>query len=428
MTNPMHRRRFFEATAAAGLAAGVVRTARAGKPGPNETVVVGIMGTGIRGLAHSRTLARLKGAEVAYVCDVDERRAAEAASVVSKAGARTPEAVGDFRKILDDKGVDALIIATCNHWHGPATILACAAGKHVYVEKPCSHNPREGELMIEAARKHDRVVQMGNQRRSWPKIIEAVGLVREGAIGRPYLAKSYFYSNRASIGRGVEKAPPAWIDYALWEGPAPHRPYHDNYLHYTWHYFWHWGNGEVGNNGVHSIDVCRWALGVDFPTRVVSSGGHYHYDDDQQTPDTHTVGFEFGPDKAMSWQGISCNAARVGGSTFDIIIEGTEDALRINGAGYTLLDLQNKVVKEVSGQGGDAVHLTNFLDAIPGNAKLNSEIAEGHRSTLLCHLANIAHRTGHVLHCDPQTGRILNDDDAMALWSREYAPAWEPEV
>src|SRR5262249_2593679 len=200
-----------------------------------------------------------------------------------------------------------LTVATCNHWHAPATILACAAGKHVYVEKPCSHNPNEGELMVAAARNHKRFVQMGNQRRSWPKIIEAMDQLHKGIIARGYLAQSWYYNRRPSIGHGKEAPIPEGLDYDLWQGPAPRRPFKSNYLHYNWHWFWHWGNGELGNNGIHMIDLCRWGLGVDYPVRVTSAGGRYRYADDQETPDTQVVAFEFEGRKTITWEGLSCN-------------------------------------------------------------------------------------------------------------------------
>jgi predicted dehydrogenase len=209
-----------------------------------------------------------------------------------------------------------LICAAPNHWHAPSTILACSANKHVYVEKPCCHNPREGELMIEAARKHNRAVQMGSQRRSGPGTIQAIKALHEGVIGRVYLARSWYNNRRGPIGKGKPTAAPKHLEYDLWQGPAPRVPYMDNRVHYNWHWFWHWGNGELGNNGIHTLDLCRWGLAVDYPIRVTSSGNRYHWNDDQQTPDTHTVCFEFKGKKQISWQGKSCNRHRGSFVTF----------------------------------------------------------------------------------------------------------------
>jgi predicted dehydrogenase len=443
MTDASDRRRFLGAAAAGGFAAaraslGANARARgaaaAAGPGPSETVVVGVMGMGGRGTSHATGFAGLPGVEVAYVCDVDERRAGMAADATAKVasgkGGRPPKGVADFRRILDDPDVDALVIATCNHWHAPAAILACAAGKHAYVEKPCSHNPREGELLVAAARKHDRVVQMGNQRRSWPRIVEAIERVRGGAIGRAEFARCCYSNTRPTIGRGRERPVPEWLDYALWQGPAPGRPYRDNILHYNWHWFWHWGNGELGNNGIHTIDVCRWGLDAGYPTRVTSAGGRYRFVDDQETPDTHVVTFEFPGRKAITWEGLSCSAFRPGGPTAEIVFYGDKGALAISGGGYAIHDLKGKPVETVGGPGGDAGHQANFVAAIRDRAgvKPNSEIAEGHRSTLLCHLGNIAHRTGRSLRCDEKDGRILDDAEAMTMWGREYARGWEPKV
>ncbi len=429
MTDPMHRRRFLGAAAATGLAAATGR-ARAGSPGPNDTIVVGVVGTGGRGRSLAGSFAAEAGVEVAYVCDVDRRRAGQAADEVAKAGKRTPEAVEDLRRILEDGSVDAVVIATCNHWHSPATILSCKAEKHVYVEKPCSHTPREGELMVEAAREHSRVVQLGTQRRSWPQVAEAVHRVRNGAIGRAYYAHSYYNANRPSIGRGKETAPPEGLNYDLWQGPAPRQAFRDNILHYNWHWFWHWGNGELGNNGIHMLDVCRWGLGVEFPAHVSSTGGRYRFDDDQQTPDTHIVGFDFPGEKSIVWEGLSCNGHRPGGGDrAEVIFYGDEGSLAITNGTYAIFDLNGKTIETAEGSGGDEVHIKNFLAAIRGDGALNAPISEGHRSTLLCHLGNIAHRTGRALKCDPKDGRILGDDEAMGYWTREYAPGWwEPKV
>jgi predicted dehydrogenase len=390
-----------------------------------------VVGTGGRGTELARLFAQTADVAVTYVCDVDESRMNAAAKAVEpvakKVDVAAPKTVADFRKILDDKAVDAVVIATCNHWHAPAAILACTAGKHAYVEKPCSHNPREGELLVEAARKYKRHVQMGNQRRSFAHYIEATKLVREGVLGRAYLAKSWYFNNRPPTGKGQLVDPPKELNWDLWQGPAPRRPFKDNYAHYKWHWFWHWGNGELGNNGVHSIDVCRWGLGVDYPIRVTSSGGRYRYDDDQETPDTHSVGFEFEGKKLITWEGLSCNTSP-SGAAFDMVFYGENGSLVLKDGGYTIHDPKGKETKKVEGKGNMNHHLANWIAAIRGGAQLNSEIEEGHKTTLLCHLGNIAHRTGRTLKCDPKDGKILDDAEAMKLWTREYEKGWEPKV
>ena len=419
----VNRRTFLGAAAAASLSINHLH----GAPANGDKIRVGVMGTGGRGTGHCKSFSLQPGCEVVYVCDVDSARAAKGAAAVEGTGKAAPKVVADFRKILDDKEVDALVVATCNHWHAPASILANQAGKHVYVEKPCSHNPWEGEVMVQAARKAKKVVQMGNQRRSWDKVIEGIQRVRDGSIGRAYLAQSWYTNNRPETGRGIAGDPPAGLDYALWQGPAPAKPFKSNYLPYTWHWFWHWGNGELGNNGVHMLDLCRWGLGVDYPTRVTSSGGRYRFDDDQETPDTQLVAFEFDGKKSMTWEGTSCNMMP-DGQKADVIFYGDKGSLRIVGGGYTIHDVKGKEIEKASGKSGDAEHLANFLDTIRDKAKLTSEIEEAHKSTLLCHLGNIAHRTGHVLRCNPKDGRILDDKEATALWKREYAKGWEPVV
>ncbi len=427
MAEGIDRRHFLGAAVAAGVALEAGQAQAAPGPGANEKIIVAVMGTGGRGTGLATAFQRQPGVEVAYVCDVDQGRAGRAADAVNKVSGRSPRAVTDFRRMLDDRAVNVVAIATCNHWHAPGAILACAAGKHVYVEKPCSHNPREGELMVQAARKHRKQIQMGVQRRSWPTIVEGIEQVRKGAIGRAYLAQSWYQNNRPSIGRGKEAPVPKGLDYDLWQGPAPRRPFRSNYLHYNWHWFWNWGNGELGNNGVHMLDLCRWGLGVDYPVHVTSAGGHYRYRDDQETPDTHVVAFDFGGDKTATWEGLSCNRLPAGG-TADVLFHGENGSLAIRGGGYVIYDPAGKEIRRVGGSGGDEVHLRNFLDAVRGGGRLNAEIEEGHKSTLLCHLGNIAHRTGRALRCDAKNGHILRDKEAMGLWTREYAKGWEPRV
>ncbi|HTE19014.1 MAG TPA: Gfo/Idh/MocA family oxidoreductase, partial [Armatimonadota bacterium] len=361
------------------------------------------------------------------LCDVDERAIETATAALTKAGAKPPKAVRDFRKILDDPAVDALVIAAPDHWHAPATILACDAGKHVYVEKPASHNPREGELMIAAARKHRRVVQLGTQRRSMPGVIEAVTKVRSGDIGQVLLARGWYNNSRPTIGHGKTAPVPGWLDYDLWQGPAPERPFRDNVVHYNWHWFWHWGTGELGNNGIHSLDVCRWGLGVDYPLRVTAGGGKYRYEDDQETPDTHMVTYDFGG-KSITWEGRSWHRRGFEDSMFGIAFYGDNGTVVIDGGGYRVLDPQGKEIGKGSGDASDAPHLRNFLQCVRTGDRPNADIEEGHRSTLLCHLGNIAYRTGHTLNVDPKTGRVVGDREAMALWSREYRKGWAPKV
>jgi predicted dehydrogenase len=372
--------------------------------------------------------AKQPAVEIRYVCDPDSARAEACAKALEAAGQKPPQAIADFRRILDDNQVDALVCAAPNHWHAPATIMACAAGKHVYCEKPGSHNPYEGESATQAARKHRRVVQIGTQRRSGPGTIQAIQKLQEGVIGRVYLVRAWYNNARGSIGIGKPAEVPANLDYELWQGPAPRRPYLDNRIPYNWHWFWHWGNGELGNNGVHTLDLCRWGLGVDFPVRVVSSGGRYRWEDDQETPDTHTVAFEFEGKRKITWEGLSCH--RHGGGFVTFYGEGGALALESNGA-HTVFDERDREVEKTDSPSlGDTEHIANFLDAIRNDdpLRLNAEVASGHRSALLCHLGNIAHRTGHTMNCDSSNGHILDDDEAMQLWRREYAEGWEPKI
>jgi predicted dehydrogenase len=429
MSQPLDRRAFLQASAAAGAVYGVHSAAAAEETkSAADKVAVAVMGVNGRGAALAGGFAVQPGAEVAYVCDADERAVAKAVAQVASRQARKPEGVRDFRNALDDKSVDALVIAAPDHWHGPATILGCAAGKHVYVEKPCSHNPREGELMIAAARKNNVVVTIGTQRRSSAGVREAIEKVRGGAIGRTLYARSWYNNRRGSIGKGMPAEVPTWLDYTLWQGPAPERPFRDNYIHYNWHWFWHWGTGELGNNGVHSIDVCRWGLGVDYPTRVSSGGSKLRWDDDQETPDTHSVSFEF-EGKSIFWQGLSWSPRGMEGNAFGMSFHGDNGTLLVSDNSYKIYDMQNKEVGGGGGGGGgDAPHLADFLDAIRTGRRPNADIEEGHKSTLLCHLGNIAHRAGRTLECDPANGRIRNDPGAEALWQREYRPGWEPVV
>jgi predicted dehydrogenase len=422
-----NRREFLQSAAALGVAA----TSRVGfaeeRVSANDTIVLAMMGTNGRGSALAKGFASIPGVQIAYICDVDERAIAKGIQAATSAGGKAPQGLKDFRQALDDKGVDALVCAAPNHWHAPATILACSAGKHVYVEKPCSHNPQEGEWMVEAARKNDRVVQIGTQRRSSAMLQEARQKIQEGAIGKVHYAESWYTNRRPTMGKGKEAPSPDWLDYSLWQGPAPERPFIDNMLHYNWHWRWHYGNGELGNNGIHSLDVCRWLLGVDYPKKVASIGGRYRFDDDQETPDTQNVTFEF-DDATIAWQGLSCASRGFGLPGFGMVFHGEEGSLAIQEPNYKICDLKGKEILSGTGAGGEQPHKENFLSCIRTGQRPTADVEEGHKSTLLCHLGNIAQRTGHTLHTDPTNGHIQNDPQAEALWTREYRPGWEPKV
>ena len=410
--------------------------------GANERIKVASMGVNSRGLAVANNFAMQPNCEVLYVSDVDSRAAEKCISSVETIQKKRPKAAPDFRKALEDKELDALIVTAPDHWHAPAAILACKAGKHVYLEKPASHNPMEGELVVAAAKKYDRVVQMGNQLRSWPNVIAAIDDLKQGVIGRPYFAKTWYTNNRPSIGKGKQLPVPSWLDYELWQGPAPRRPYQDNLIHYNWHWFWHWGTGEALNNGTHMVDLARWGLGVDYPTKVSSSGGRYRYEDDWETPDTQVISMDFDNKSSLSWEGRSCNGRNVEGNGAGVIFYGENGSLLIErGNAYKVYDLKNELVKDVKNnitvdagsladpsQQLDAFHLRNFFDGIRKGSKQNSDIVGGHKSTLLVQLGNIAQRSGRSLSINPENGHILNDQEAMKYWSREYEPGWEPSV
>jgi predicted dehydrogenase len=410
--------------------------------GANEKINVACMGVNNRGLALGKNFASQKNAAVLHVCDVDSRAAEICVKEIAEVQQIKPKTTPDFRNALEDKNVDALVVTAPDHWHAPAAILACAAGKHVYLEKPCSHNPNEGEMLIQSSKKHNRVLQMGNQRRSWPNVSAAIGELHGGIIGKPYYAKTWYTNNRESIGYGKETAVPEWLNYDLWQGPAPRRPYKDNLIHYNWHWFWHWGTGEALNNGTHMVDLARWGLGVEYPTKVSSSGGRYRYQDDWETPDTQMISLEFDNKSLITWEGRSCNGKSVESNSVGIIFYAENGSMLIeSGNSYKIFDLENKLVKEVKNdividaksltspsQILDAFHIQNFFDGISKGVPVISDITGGHQSSLLVQLGNISQRVGRSLNTNPLNGHILNDEEAMTYWKRTYEKGWEPKI
>lgn len=410
---------------------------------PAEKVVLGVMGTNSRGNYLARMFAQLPNVEVGFICDPDEKVLNKTLAELEKLTGKKAKGYRDVRQLLEVKDMDALAVAAPDHWHAPATLMALKTGKHVYVEKPCAHNPAEGEMLVAAAAQYKRHVQMGNQRRSFPKVMEAMQALKQGVIGRVYFAKGWYANARKEIGIGTVVPVPATLDFNLWQGPAPRKSYKSNLVHYNWHWFWHWGTGEALNNGTHEIDVMRWGLGVDYPSKVVSAGGRYAFQDDWETPDTQVITYEFANNTAMTWEGRSCNDFDEMKTGRGVIFYGEKGTMVIPGGDdYKVYELGNKLVKEEKteiqqadatntmgmGERLDSLHLQNFVESIRGKSSLNSPIAEGHKSTLLPQLGNIAYRTGRTLKCDPTTGKIVGDPDAMKLWSREYEKGWEMKL
>ena len=440
----MKRRTFIRSATVAG--AGVAATSRLAAPlfalngSPAEKLVVAVVGLNGRGMVHANYFAKAANTEVAYLCDVDSTVLAKAMASTTKLQSRAPQAIGNFRKALDDKSIDAIVIATPDHWHTPMTMLAVNAGKHVYVEKPSGHDPYEDEMIVASAAKHKRLVQLGTQRRSGPRLIEGVQAIRDGAIGKAYLARAWYANTRDGIGHGKPAPVPSNLDYELWQGPAPRTPYRDNIIHYNWHWFKVWGTGEICNNGTHEIDVCRWALGVDYPTRVSSTGGRYHFDDDWQFPDTQEATYEFADGRRIVWSGQSCNGLPTQGRSRGSIILGTNGSMVIDQDGYIIYDHKNKVVKDVTGKpvvdalnttGDDALtslHQANFVAAVRTGIPLTAPISDGAKTGMLCHLGTIAQQTGRILHTNPVNGHIVGDVEAAKLWRRTYQPGWAPVV
>lgn len=443
MSKSIDRRKFIKMSGAAGLGLGIMGSAPAvlGNRSPNNKITIAIMGTNSRGRAHANGFARHPDAEVAYICDVDDEAIGKGLESVREGGQqKEPKGLNDFRKALEDDSLDAIAIATPIHWHTPAAILALNAGKHVYLEKPCSHNPHEGKLLVKAAKKYDPIVQMGNQRRSWPNVQEGIRLLQEGVIGRTYFARCWYANKRGSIGTGEPAPVPSNLDYDLWQGPAPRKDYKDNLIHYNWHWHWHWGAGELLNNGVHYLDLARWGLEVDYPIRVTSSGGRYHFKDDQETPDTQVVTYDFPDNKTVAWEARSCNPRGIEGSSTGISFHGKEGSMIIDGNGYVVYDNDNKEVKRVESGSADATdtsgpgfdldkdHHAHFIESIQNETRPRTYIGDANISVHNCHLGNIAHRTGKAIKCDPKDGRIIDDPEAMKYWRRDYEPGWEPTV
>jgi predicted dehydrogenase len=418
----MKRRQMIFAGAAS--AASAMRVA-----GANDKISVAVIGVRGQGRHLTGKFAANREVRLAWLCDTDQRVYNNAAKVAEEKSGERPPYVQDLRKVLDDKNVDAVVIATPDHWHAPGTILACDAGKDVYVEKPASHNLREGRLMVEAARRNKRVVQLGTQSRSRPSTQRAIEYVHSGKLGRVLMAKAWDVQKRDFIGNKEDSPVPAQVDYDTWLGPAVHMPFNENRFHYKWHWNWNTGTGDIGNDGIHQLDMARWALGVDRPTKISGMGRKLFFDDDQQTPDTMNVTYEFGP-RVIQFEMRIWNPYGMETLGNGLAVYGSDGMVLIGKWaghwGYKVLDTNGQVIVDESKHETDMddAHPRNFLACMRSRQAPSAEIEVGHTSSTLCHLGNIVARTGRAIAFDPARETIAGDAEASRLLTRPYRKHW----
>lgn len=410
--------------------------------GANERLQVAIAGLGRRLEAYYEPIAlKSSNVELLYLCDVMTSQRESALQKFGKHIDYTPKLANDIRNVLADKDVDVLINAMPDHWHAPGAWMAVQAGKHVYVEKPCSHNPREGEILALLPKRYGKVIQMGNQQRSAVESIDVMNQIHAGAIGQPYKAIAFYVANRGEVPVPKPAPAPDGLDWELFQGPAPRQPYQHDTWNYNWHWYgWTYGTAEAGNNGTHELDVARWALQVTYPQQVSVEAAKRHFANDGWTMyDTMDATYRFAGDKIIKWECQCRNGYKTYGSGRGTIIYGTNGSVYVDRDGYRLYSREGKLLNERKAQGTEAGtalggggdmttrHVVNFFEAIRGKEKQNAPIEEGAKSVLLCHLANIAARTNSELTIDETNGHI-RDKKAMKLWSRDYEKGWEPPI
>src|SRR5262245_9604964 len=435
----INRRDFIKSSAEAAAVGSLgfhIKT-RAGSP--NDTIRVAVVGVRGQGNAHLGEYAKMENVEVAAICDVDESFLKQRCAEVEKSSNKRPKEYVDIRKLLEDKSIDAVSIATPNHWHSLIGIWACQAGKDVYLEKPCSHTFWEGKQLVAAARKYNRIVQHGTNSRSTVALREAMQKLKEGVIGEVYMSRGLCFKWRNTIDKKPDGEVPPGVHYDLWLGPAPKRPFNPNRFHYNWHWNWDYGNGDIGNQGIHEMDICRWGLGVTLPEKVCSMGGHFMFDDDQQTPNTQisTLEFDKGGKKVMivfevrHW--MTNNEAGIGqrrdekglvaGSSDCIgnVFYGSEGYMAIEGYNSYKTFLGKKQEPGPSRKEAGS-NWVNFIQAVRSRKReeLNAEIEEGHLSSALVHLSNISYRLGRSIEFDPKKEQIVKDTEAAAMLRRKY--------
>ncbi len=414
--------------AAATLAAASLKGSARAAQGANETINVAIMGIRSRGAQLAGHFGKVPGVRIATLCDIDENLLPAAAAKIETDFGYKPKVETCIRKVLDDKDIDALVIAAPNHWHALATIWACQAGKDVYVEKPISHNISEGRKMIEAARKYNRVVQVGTQQRSNPVTQRAMDFIHGGGLGDIYMAKCVIYRPRESFGWKRNSPVPEGVDYDRWIGPARFYPFNENRFHYQWHWFWNTGNGETGNNGPHYTDETRWALqAYDHPSRIVSMGNYDVFDCEQETPNTQISVLEYKNGTRIQVEVRNLYTNPDAGMNMGVLLYGSEGWMKLQYHQWeTYFGRKNEPGESYQAEDGSPdpgdLHVANFIDCMRSRkrAELKADILEGHLSTSICHLSNIAFRTGRELRFDSSNERFVGDPEADSYLTREY--------
>jgi len=431
LQHELNRRQFLGSSAAnaAGMAVGMVGVGladSASRTNPAERVRLGIIGVRTQGLELAQTFAGMRDVDVVALCDVDETVLHSAAQSVEEGQPFPPRRVRDFRRLLDDPSIDGVVIATPDHWHAVMTVMACRANKDVYVETPVSHTMAEGRHIVEAANAHGRIVQTGLQQRSGRHFQSAIEAVLSGQLGTVKLARAWCAHRRKPIGVKADVPAPPGVNYDLWLGPAPARPFNPNRFHHNWHWFWDYGTGELGNWGVHFLDVARWGLGVELPTRIASIGGIHYLRDDRDTPDTQIVHYSY-PDKTIIWEHRLWSPHGMEGRSAACAFYGDNGTLIVDRGGWKIYGRKDAAAAGPS----DLLsrHCRNFIDAVKIRRPPLADAVCGHVSSALCHLGNIAHRVGRELHFDPASSHIRDDAEANTLLRRnEYRPPWNLPV
>jgi predicted dehydrogenase len=418
------RRRFVQQSAAIGI--GLVAGSSSRVFAANDKISVACIGVRGRGNSVMQSFAAEPDCEITHICDVREPIRRQRAEEMKQRTGHMPKLVNDYRSLLHDKSVDVFMVATPDHWHALLTIDGCLAGKDVYVEKPASHNMLEGKIAVAAARKNDCMVQMGTQIRSAPFLREAVEYVKSGALGKVIYGKAWETNRNGAVHLAADSKPPTDLDYEIWQGPAPERPYNKSIVGGNWRWLFDYGTGDLGNDGVHRIDYCRYVMGLEgLPETICCAGGKFFFEDDQQWPDTMFINYEY-PGKVLQYEMRLWSRSKLFGATEGAVIYGENGWLLLTNTSWKAHDHTGKLVKQGSSDVGQQAHIRNFLDAVRSRkrASLNQEIYSGHVSSVMCHAGNISWRTGKKLRLDAKT-ETFDDKQANQYIGREHRKGFE---